>query len=95
MKLRIYLDVEGQEQVANGKDPWPWHFQIRFGDDKASDGAHFLTEATITLPSRELCVQPVLDMLKAQEQRLQADIAADLRRLAERRENLLALTYVE
>ena len=93
MKLRIYLDVEGQESLATNKTVWPWNYSIRTEDVEPSKGGKLLAEVEVELPSRESCIPTVLEMLKEREQSIQAEAHKDLRAVAERRENLLALTY--
>ena len=95
MKLRIYLDVEGQESLATNKTVWPWNYSIRTEDVEPSKGAKLLAQIEVELPSRESCIPTVLEMLKEREQSIQAEAHKDLRAVAERRENLLALTYGE
>lgn len=95
MKLRIYLDVDGQEALATGKDIWPWHYTIRAGNDEGPKTSLLLTEVEVQPPSREVCIPRVLEMLKARESEINAEAHKDLRAIAERRENLLALTYTE
>lgn len=95
MKLRIYLEVEGQESLATNKTVWPWNYSIRTEDVdvEPSKGGKLLAEVEVELPSRESCIPTVLEMLKEREQSIQAEAHKDLRAVAERRENLLALTY--
>jgi len=93
MKLRIYLEVEGQESLATNKTVWPWYYSIRTEDVEPSKGGKLLAEVEVELPSRESCIPTVLEMLKEREQSIQAEAHKDLRAVAERRENLLALTY--
>lgn len=93
MKLRIYMTAEGLENLATAKEPWPWHFSMRTGTMEPEANSLLLAETEVELPNREACIPPVLAMLKAREQTLQADVHEDLRALAQRRENLLALTY--
>ena len=95
MKLRIYMDVEGQEALATCKEVWPWHYTIRTGGDEGPKTSLLLTEVEVQPPSREVCIPRVLEMLKTRESEINAEAHKDLRAIAERRENLLALTFTE
>lgn len=93
MKLRIYLDVEGQENLATNRTVWPWCYSVRTEEVEPRKGAKLLAQIEVELPPRESCIPTVLEMLKEREQSIQAEAHKDLRAVAERRENLLALTY--
>lgn len=88
----IYLTIEGQEQVALGKAPYSWNYILRDELIAYESADTLLAEVTIPLPSRESCMNPVLGMLKARETKIQAEAHAEMMKIRERREQLLALT---
>lgn len=93
LKMKIYLDTDGQENLALGKTLWPWHYSIRTDGDTPSKGAILIGECEVLLPSKEACVMPVLETLKAREDEINAQAHEDLAAIKLRRDNLLALTY--
>lgn len=95
MKMKIYLEAEGQENLANGKQIWPWQYVTRTNERDAPKLAVLVGECEITLPTKETCIPTVLAMLEESAQKINATAHEDLRAIAERRENLLALTYTE
>lgn len=101
MKLRIYLSVEGQENLLRNQDLWPWQFLVRtrHSDDvtwlEPEPGSQLLLETEVTMPAREACIAPVLTALAAREQKIRADAQVDLNALNKRRQELLALPFVD
>jgi len=94
MKMKIYLDTDGQENLATGKTVWPWNFVTRTEDDAKPPKLGILVgECEIALPSKEVCIGPVLEVLKEREQAINAEAYKDLAAIKERRDNLLALTF--
>ena len=97
MKLKIYLNTDGQELHAQGKQLWSWHFTFRLENQYESvpkDGIE-LAELEVVMPTREACIAPVLEALKEREQEINARAYEDLAAIKLRRDNLLALTYEE
>lgn len=90
----IYLTIEGQEQVALGKDPQCWHFSVRTKLVEYETTDVLLGEVSIPLPSRESCMEPVLSKLKAKEQEIQAEAYKELQAIKARRDSLLCLEMV-
>lgn len=95
MKMKIYLDTDGQENLATGKTIWPWNYSVRTSDDEPSRGSLLVGECEITLPSKEICIPHVLAKLQERETEINAMAHADLATIRLRRDNLLALTYEE
>ena len=97
MKMKIYLNTDGQELHAQGKQLWSWHCTLRMENEyeKTPKGGILLGELEVDLPTPEACIGPVLAALKAREQEINAQAHEDLGKIKERRDNLLALTYEE
>ena len=90
--MLLYLTIDGQEQVALGKDPHSWHFNVRMVKPEYETTDVFLGEITANLPSKESCMEPVLKKLKAKEQEIQAEAYKELMAIKSRRDALLCLT---
>lgn len=93
MKMKIYLDTDGQENLATGKTIWPWNYSVRTGDGVPSAGDLLVAECEATLPPKEACIAPVLEKLKQREQEINAQAYEDLAAIKLRRDNLLALAW--
>jgi len=94
MKLKLYVNVDGLEQIALGEVLWPWHFTLQTNQyDVPPTGAVYLGEVDYELPKAEDCIAPVLAKLAAREQEIQAEAYREVQELKGRRENLLSLTY--
>ena len=99
MKLRIYLDVEGQESLATKREVWPWQYCVRaeykgtFNEPPA--GAILLLEAEVSLPAVEQCIPNVMAALDKRSVEIQALAHTDLIGIKRRKQELLALTYQE
>lgn len=93
MKLIAYLSIEGQEQVALGKEPSMWHWSLS-PNEIVYEGftGMKLAEVEIPLPSAETCMAPVLAKLKAKEQEIQAEAYKEMMDIKARRDALLCLT---
>jgi len=95
MKMKIYLDTDGQENLATSKTIWPWNFSIRTDDEEPARGSILVAECEAVLPSKEVCIPHVLAKLAERESEINAMAHADLATIKLRRDNLLALTYEE
>lgn len=97
MKLKIYLNTDGQELHAQGKQVWSWHFSVRTESqyEQAPEGGVLLAECVLPMPSPEACIPAVLEALKQREQAVNAQAHEDLAAIKLRRDNLLALTYTD
>ena len=94
MRLKIYVNVDGLEQLALGQELWPWHFAVQTGQyDTAPTGAVFLGEVDYALPSAEACIVPVLAKLAQRQSEIQAEAHEELLKLNERKQKLLSLSY--
>lgn len=95
MKLLVYLDSAGQENLAHNRPLYPWHYTVRMEGEAPSEGAVLLGEFTPTFPSVEACIPAVLATLKKKEQELQAQVHLDLQEVQQRRDALLMLGHSE
>ncbi len=98
MKIKIYMNTDGQELHAQGKQLWSWHLTARLENLHESappKGGILLGELEVELPGKDACIAPVLEALKDREQQINATAHEDLAAIKLRRDNLLALTYEE
>lgn len=95
MKMKIYLDTDGQELHALGKHVWSWNYHLREEGTDGQKGAVLVGECEVTIPEKEVCIPVVLEALKAREQEINAQAYEDLGKIKERRDNLLMLTMEE
>jgi len=91
--MHVYLSIEGQEQLALGKEIQTWHTTLSLSEIayEGYTGRHIGT-VEIELPSKESCLQPVLERLKAKEQEIQAEAYKEMMEIKARRDALLCLT---
>lgn len=90
--LKVYVTVEGLEQIALGNRLWAWHYTVREAEEEASEHSILIGEFEPALPGREDCIAPVLERFRAKEAEIQAEAYRELQEVKSRRDNLLALT---
>jgi len=90
-KRFVYLTVEGMEKIVTNQYLYSWHYTILEEGETQPEGSTLIAEFEPVLPQASDCVKPVLDYFKRKEKEIQAEAQADLMRLNERREKLLAL----
>lgn len=94
MKYVVMVTVEGLEQIAKGGVPYAWQLQVAPAEGFKVENYTERTEVgrfTAKFPSAADCITPVLEKLKAKEQEIQAEAYAEMMKVKERREQLLAL----
>lgn len=90
--MLVYLTIEGQERVALGEAPHQWHYTVREEAVTYETTDKLIGEFSVTLPTREECMEPVLAKLKAKEQEIQAEAYKEMMEIKARRDALLCLT---
>jgi hypothetical protein len=104
VKVNLYLNVSGQENLAKGEQFSYYNFDIRFSPDSVPAGYDWLTtppkgaylvagDVSLTLPDKETATRAALTKIAAERQELQAELAKSLMELKEREQKLLALSY--
>lgn len=93
MKLKVYIDAAGMENIALGKPLWNWHYSVYPADKECDASIKCIGSFEAQLPSIDACIVPVMEALKKKEAEIQAQAYAEVQEIAERRANLLALTF--
>ena len=105
MKVNLYLNVSGQENLAKGEQLNYYNFDVRLSEDSVPSLAYsWLTNPPtgaqmvaggleLTLPSKETAARAALAKIAAERQALQAELTKSLMELREREQKLLALSY--
>jgi hypothetical protein len=92
-KRKVYITVEGMERIVKGEHLYNWYFTTAGVDDDMGDGYHLVGEFEVSLPSAADCIKPVLDKLKKKEDEIQAEAFAELRKVQQRRNDLLTIGF--
>ena len=90
---KVYITVEGMERIIKGETLYNWYFTTANMDDDMGDNYHLVGEFNVTLPTAEFCIKPVLDKLKKKEDEIQADAFAELKKVHQRRNDLLTIGF--
>lgn len=98
MLVSIFLNIEGMERHATGKDLFAWDFstQLRKEGDERYDtmqGFTWLADVELLMPDATDCIAPVLAKLKAREAEINAEAGKELRLLQQRRNDLLMIGH--
>lgn len=90
---KLWITAEGQEAIATGKNLYTWHYIVREQDEEPYKPDEIcVAEFTITLPSVATMIPTVMEHLAKREAEIQAEAYADVMKIKERREKLLAIT---
>ncbi|MFZ2287587.1 MAG: hypothetical protein WAV93_11430 [Bacteroidales bacterium] len=93
MKLKVYIDVAGMENIALGKPLWNWHYSVYPADAEKDASLKCVGTFNAQLPSIDACIVPVMEALKKKEAEIQLAAYEEVREINDRRANLLALTF--
>jgi hypothetical protein len=104
VKVNLYLNISGQENLAKGDQLNYYNFDVRLSTDSAPEGYTWLTNPPagahlvagnieLILPDKETATRAALAKIAAERQELQAELVASLAELAEREQKLMALSY--
>lgn len=95
MKVSIYIDADGLEEVAKGQEPIYWNFGIRASGAPAPRDYVFVGEAELIFPSSDKAAAGAIAVLQKRKADAYKDAAERARELDERIQNLLALPAPE
>lgn len=93
VKYDVYLTVEGMERHAKNDKLYNWHFSLFEHDSEPYSNYKKVGEVVLNLPPVGECIQPVLDYIKERETTIQADTFAELKKLHQRRNDLLTIGF--
>lgn len=93
VKRKVYITVEGMERIVKGEHLYNWYFSTAEYEDDMGDGYHLVGEFEVSLPSAADCIKPVLDKLKKREDEIQAEAFAELKKIHQRRNDLLMIGF--
>lgn len=94
MKFHLFLDAGGMEQIAMGRQPNSWNFDVKPGRDMGKDSV-WVGDATVSFPSREQCAAGAIAALEAKKRAVYEQAAKDAAEYNDRIQNLLALPAPE
>lgn len=90
---KVYITIEGMERIAKGETLYNWHFTTGGMEDDMGENYHLVGEFNINLPSAADCIHPVLEKLKAKEAEIQAEAFVELKKVQQRRNDLLTIGF--
>jgi hypothetical protein len=93
MKRKVYITIEGMERIAKNEIMYNWHFTTAGMDDDMGTDYLFVGEFEVSLPSAADCIKPVLAKLKKKEDEIQAEAFAELKKVHQRRNDLLTIGF--
>ena len=93
MLLSIYLQPEGVEKHALGKELNSWDFACRPAECRTPEGYLKLQEVEVSLPHSDVATESALLAIAAEEKELLADHHVIMTSLQARKNNLLSLSY--
>lgn len=98
MLVSIFLNIEGMERHATGKELFAWNFSTqlhREGDERydTMQGFIWLADLDLSLPDAADCIAPVMKKLKERETEINAEAAKELRAVQQRRNDLLMIGH--
>jgi hypothetical protein len=90
--LKVYITVEGLENLANGRDLMSWNYVIREAADIPPKDYFKCAEFEPKYPKKEECITPVMKKFEEMEKDVHLEAHKALADINERRQTLLALT---